>query len=207
MLYLASQSPRRQSILKDLGVQFELLLPTEDEDAESLELVIPHERSLDYVSRVTLAKLDAAVIRLKKRQLPWYPILCADTTVSIPLLGEDLILGKPQNNTHALEILEQLNHQCHQVHTTIAVQIHPESSPEILVSTSNVYFANNSSDKLNAYIATGEPMGKAGAYAIQGIGSSLIQKIEGSHSSIMGLPVYETCLLLDKALIPYILYL
>jgi len=207
MLYLASQSPRRQSILKDLGVQFELLLPTRDEDAESLELVIPQESSLDYVRRVTLAKLEAAVVRLKKRQLPWYPILCADTTVSIQLLGQDLILGKPNDDAHALDILKQLNHQCHQVHTAIAVQINPETPPEILVSTSNVYFANNSLEKLQAYISTKEPMGKAGAYAIQGIGSSLIQKIEGSHSSIMGLPVYETCLLLDKASIPYILYL
>jgi septum formation protein len=207
MLYLASQSPRRQAILKDLGVQFELLIAAADEDAESLELVIPHEPSLDYVRRVTLAKLNAAVNRLKNRQLDWHPILCADTTVSIYKLGEDHILGKPKDDNDALEILKQLNHQCHQVHTAIAVQIDPESTPELLVSSSNVYFANNSPEKLKAYIATKEPMGKAGAYAIQGIGSSLIQKIEGSHSSIMGLPVYETCLLLDKASIPYILYL
>ncbi len=205
MLYLASQSPRRQSILKDLGVKFELLVPSDDENAEALEIVLPQERSIDYVSRVTLAKLEAAVIRLKSRRLDWQPILCSDTTVSIHLSDQDIILGKPNNDAHALEILLKLNQKKHQVHTAVAIQMQPQSRPEILLSSSDVYFANNSLEKLKAYVATKEPQGKAGAYAIQGIGSCLIQKIEGSHSSIMGLPIYETCLLLEKAAIPYIL--
>jgi septum formation protein len=205
MLYLASQSPRRQSILKDLGVKFELLLPSDDENAEGLEIVLPQERSIDYVSRVTLAKLEAAVIRLNSRGLDWRPILCSDTTVSIHLSDQDIILGKPLDDAHALEILIELNQKKHQVHTAVAIQMQPESRPEILLSSSDVYFADNSLEKLKAYVATKEPQGKAGAYAIQGIGACLIQKIEGSHSSIMGLPIYETCLLLEKASIPYIL--
>lgn len=206
MLYLASQSPRRQSILIDLNVHFSLLLPKPNEDTEALEEVIPHESSKDYVLRVTLLKLAAAVKRLHQQELDWHPILCADTTVSLQKDGEDIILGKPKDNQDALKMLSLLNSQCHEVHTAIAMQNHLGQAPEYLIHTSKVYFANNSENKLKAYVATQEPMGKAGSYAIQGIGSSLIEKIEGSHSGIMGLPIFETCQLLEKAKIAYILY-
>ena len=206
MLYLASQSPRRQSILIDLNVHFSLLLPKPNEDTEALEEVIPHESSKDYVLRVTLLKLAAAVKRLHQQELDWHPILCADTTVSLQKDGEDIILGKPKDNQDALKMLSLLNSQCHEVHTAIAMQNHLGQAPEYLIHTSKVYFANNSENKLKAYVATQEPMGKAGSYAIQGIGSSLIEKIEGSHSGIMGLPIFETCQLLEKAEIAYILY-
>jgi septum formation protein len=206
MLYLASQSPRRQSILIDLNVHFSLLLPKPNEDAEALEEVIPHESSKDYVLRVTLLKLAAAVKRLHQQELDWHPILCADTTVSLQKDGEDIILGKPKDNQDALKMLSLLNSQCHEVHTAIAMQNHLGQAPEYLIHTSKVYFANNSENKLKAYVATQEPMGKSGSYAIQGIGSSLIEKIEGSHSGIMGLPIFETCQLLEKAKIAYILY-
>jgi septum formation protein len=102
--------------------------------------------------------------------------------------------------------LMQLNHQCHEVHTAVALQIDPLQPPECVIQTSKVYFGHHSVNKLKAYVATQEPMGKAGAYAIQGIGSTLIEKIEGSHSGIMGLPIFETCQLLEKAKIAYILY-
>ena len=205
MLYLASQSPRRQSLLKDLGVDFTLLLPGDQEDAEALEVALPEENSKAYVLRVTLLKLDAAVNRLNNQGLNWAPI-CADTTVAIHQRHADVILGKPKDDDEALAMLTQLNNQCHEVHTAVAIQISPDEPPDIFVVTSQVYFANNSQAKLMAYVATHEPLGKAGAYAIQGLGSTLIEKVEGSHSAIMGLPIYETSLLLEKAGIPYILY-
>jgi septum formation protein len=206
MLYLASQSPRRQSLLKELQVAFDLLLPEAHEDTESLEEVLPSEAALDYVRRITLLKLEAAVKRLERKGLEWAPILCADTTVAIRQGSSDLILGKPVDSHDALQMLTLLNHHCHDVHTAIALQIHPHQPPECLVSSSKVFFADHGAEKLQAYVATQEPMGKAGAYAIQGLGGALIAKIEGSHSSIMGLPLYETSLLLEKAGITYILY-
>jgi septum formation protein len=206
MLYLASQSPRRQSLLKELQVAFDLLLPEAHEDTESLEEVLPSEAALDYVRRITLLKLEAAVKRLERKGLKWAPILCADTTVALRQGSSDLILGKPIDSHDALQMLTLLNHQCHDVHTAIALQIQPDQPPECLVSSSKVFFADHGAEKLQAYVATQEPMGKAGAYAIQGLGGALIAKIEGSHSSIMGLPLYETSLLLEKAGITYILY-
>jgi septum formation protein len=206
MLYLASQSPRRQSLLKELQVAFDLLLPEAHEDTESLEEVLPSEAALDYVRRITLLKLEAAVKRLERKGLKWAPILCADTTVALRQGSSDLILGKPVDSYDALQMLTLLNHQCHDVHTAIALQIQPDQPPECLVSSSKVFFADHGAEKLQAYVATQEPMGKAGAYAIQGLGGALIAKIEGSHSSIMGLPLYETSLLLEKAGITYILY-
>jgi len=205
MLYLASQSPRRQAILNDLQVNFQLLLPDSSENPELLEVALPQEASIDYVQRVTLLKLQAAVERHNRQALPWAPILCADTTVALTKDGHELILGKPHDDADALSMLELLNDQCHMVHTAIAIQIEQNQAPECVVSSSKVYFANNSTQKLKSYVATSEPLGKAGAYAIQGYGSCLIEKIEGSHSSIMGLPIFETSRLLEKAGIRFIL--
>jgi septum formation protein len=205
MLYLASQSPRRQAILHDLKVNFQLLLPDSSENSELLEVALPQEASKDYVQRVTLLKLQAAVERLNRQALPWAPILCADTTVALTQDGREMILGKPDDASEALSMLELLNDQCHVVHTAIALQIEQNQAPEFVISTSKVYFANNSTQKLNSYVATNEPLGKAGAYAIQGYGSCLIEKIEGSHSSIMGLPIFEMSRLLEKAGIGFIL--
>jgi septum formation protein len=205
MLYLASQSPRRQSILHDLQVNFQLLLPDSSENIELLEIVLPQEASIDYVQRVTLLKLKAAVERLNRQVLPWAPILCADTTVAFTQDSQEIILGKPNDADDALSMLELLNNHCHVVHTAIAMQIKQNQAPEYVISSSKVYFANNSKQKLKSYVATNEPLGKAGAYAIQGYGSCLIEKIEGSHSSIMGLPIFETSRLLEKSGIGFIL--
>ena len=197
-IYLASQSPRRAELLKQLGINFELLLPTKDEDAEALEILLPNETAIDYVARVTLAKLHAAKLRLAKLNKPWRPILSADTTVVINTnLGES-ILGKPENAEHALEILSQLNGNTHTVHTAIALSQNENGSDLINISSSSVTFGKWSIDHLKAYIETNEPMGKAGAYGIQGIGGSLIKSFNGSYSGIMGLPLYETSLLLEQ---------
>jgi septum formation protein len=204
-IYLASQSPRRQELLTQIGVQFELLLADSNEDAESLEIQLPDEPALDYVKRVTLAKLTAAKQRLHVRGLPSSPILCADTTVALTLNNgksiKEIILGKPQDHQDAKRILQLLSGKTHQVHTAVAVTGKPhinDDEPRLLVSSSQVTFKSLTDEEINAYTSTNEPMGKAGAYGIQGIGGCLISSISGSFSGIMGLPLYETSQLMHE---------
>ncbi len=189
-IYLASQSPRRQSLLSQMGQGFVLLLPDPSEDVESLESTQARESPLDYVKRVTALKLRAALNRWRLRGLSLAPILCADTTVA---LGSD-ILGKPQDRQHAQDMLRALSGKTHAVYTAIAAGTPLEERHAI--SVSQVRFATWSDAELNGYLDTGEWDGKAGAYAIQGRAAAHIAHIEGSYSGIMGLPVYETTELL-----------
>lgn len=198
-LYLASQSPRRQELLQQMGLRYQLLIADANEDVEALETQIPNESSLTYVRRVTLAKLSASIKRLQTRQLPWAPILCADTTVSIQVDGTEEILGKPLNDEDAIRILKLLSGQTHQVHTAIALQKEINSTPQVLISSSKVSFEVLSLDQIHAYVASGEHLGKAGAYGIQGLAACFIKHIEGSFSGIMGLPVFETAQLIQDA--------
>lgn len=198
-IYLASQSPRRQELLKQIGVQFELLLPDPSENSESIEIPLPHEKARAYVERVTTAKSKTALARWQKLQLPWAPILCADTTVSLPHSQDGEILGKPRDAADATRILSMLSGRTHEVLTAVALTINPNDEPICLIQVSEVEFTSLSSEQITAYIASGEPFGKAGAYGIQGLGSSLIPSIRGSYSGIMGLPIFETTLLLDRA--------
>jgi septum formation protein len=204
-IYLASQSPRRQELLKQIGVKYEMLAPEPGEDAESIEASLPDEKARDYVARVTLAKSEAALERHMERALPWAPILCADTTVSLPghLGGE--ILGKPFDAIDAERILNLLSGKSHQVLTAVALRISPTSEPISIVQTSEVTFAKLSADQIAKYIASGEAFGKAGAYGIQGLGSTLIESITGSYSGIMGLPLFETSQLFNLAQVTYLL--
>ena len=197
-IYLASQSPRRQELLQQIGVTFELLLADATEDAESLEAHVAGEPALNYVQRVTLAKVTAALQRLQKRHLAWAPILCADTTVAIVIDGKEMILGKPEDAADAKRILKLLSGKTHQVHTAVAVLSNQNEPPKQLVSTSSVTFKQLDESEIDAYIASQEPMGKAGAYGIQGIAGSFVGHISGSFSSIMGLPLYETAQLLQE---------
>jgi septum formation protein len=204
-IYLASQSPRRQELLTQIGVQFELLLADSSEDAESLEIQLPDEPALDYVKRVTVVKLTAAKQRLHARGLPSAPILCADTTVALSLDDgksiKEIILGKPTDHQDAKRILQLLSGKTHQVHTAVAVAGKPhinDDEPRLLVSSSQVTFKPLADEEINAYISTNEPMGKAGAYGIQGIGGCLISSILGSFSGIMGLPLFETSQLMHE---------
>ncbi len=209
LIYLASQSPRRQALLTQIGVKFQLLLADPSEDAESLEAQLADEPALVYVKRVTLAKLAAAKQRLLtkqlKQELPTAPILCADTTVALTLDDgksiKEIILGKPTDHQDAKRILQLLSGKTHQVHTAVAVLSKPhmnDDQPKLLVSSSQVTFKSLSDAKIDAYISTNEPMGKAGAYGIQGIGGCLISTISGSYSGIMGLPLYETSQLMHE---------
>jgi septum formation protein len=191
-VYLASQSPRRRQLLDQIGVRYELLLPLPDEDAEALEVVLPGEAPLSYVKRVTQLKLASAMMRLRARKLPKGPVLCADTTVA---LGRE-ILGKPQNVQDALRILEKLSGKTHRVLTAVAIGEGKRSVSSVSIST--VTFASMTLAEMKAYAASGEPMGKAGAYGVQGLAAAHISAIKGSYSGIMGLPLYETAKLLRQ---------
>jgi septum formation protein len=192
-VYLASQSPRRRQLLEQLGVRYELLLPDEREDAEALEVVLKNEAPAAYVKRVTNLKLDAALARLKRRQLTPAPVLCSDTTVA---LGRT-IYGKPDGNQDAQRMLAELAGHTHRVLTAVAVQSGRQRHEAL--SISKVTFEGMTHKQISAYTATGEPLGKAGAYAVQGRAARYITSISGSYSGIMGLPIRETALLLKAA--------
>jgi septum formation protein len=192
-IYLASQSPRRAQLLGQLGVRHELLLADADEDAESLESVLPNEAPTTYVQRVTALKLDAAVARLRRRGLADAPVLCADTTVA---LGRT-ILGKPEDAADAARMLRLLSGATHRVLTAVALQ--HGAQRHAALSVSRVRFANITDAQIARYAESGEPLGKAGAYAIQGAAAAFIEHISGSYSGIMGLPMFETAGLLRNA--------
>lgn len=192
-IYLASQSPRRRQLLEQLGVRYELLLPDKEEDAESLEAVLKSEAPAAYVQRVTGLKLDAAVARMKRRRLPPAPILCSDTTVA---MGR-VIYGKPDDAKDAARMLRELSGGTHRVLTAVAVQAGRRRFEAL--SDSKVSFDALTPAQIRSYVASGEPMGKAGAYAVQGRVAMHISRINGSYSGIMGLPLRETARLLQAA--------
>ncbi len=224
-VYLASQSPRRRQLLEQLGVAHELLLPGDDEDAEALEAPLPGEAPARYVRRVTGLKLDAALARLARRGLPPAPVLCSDTTVA---LGRTLY-GKPADDRDAARMLGELAGRTHRVLTAVAIGRLPGgrgraataaatgagaghsagggvvAGPLRLeaLSESLVTFEPLTRAQIARYVATGEPRGKAGAYAVQGTAAMHITAMRGSYSGIMGLPLHETAGLLRRyGLIP-----
>lgn len=195
LIYLASQSPRRRQLLDQLGVRHALLVPdagAEAAAAEALEAVAPGELPAAYVQRVTLLKLQAARARLKARGLPPAPILCSDTTVAI---GRR-ILGKPDDAAEARAMLQALSGRSHRVLTAVAVGTARRTLAALSVST--VRFAPLDAALIDAYIASGQPFGKAGGYAIQSQLAGWIPEVRGSYSGIMGLPLHETAQLLRQ---------
>ena len=192
-VYLASQSPRRAQLLDQLGIAHQPLLADAGEDAEALEAVLPRESASAYVQRVTALKLDAAVRRLKARSLPAAPVLCADTTVA----QGGRILGKPADAGEARDMLARLAGRTHRVLTAVAVQAGRRRFAAL--SVSQVRFTALTQAQIDAYVASGEPMGKAGAYAIQGRAGAFAEHMAGSYSGIMGLPAFETAQLLRAA--------
>lgn len=198
-IYLASQSPRRQELLKQIGVQFEMLIAAPGEDTESLEEPLPNEKALQYVERVTFAKSAIALARWQNSGKPWAPILCADTTVSLPGNPASEILGKPTDAADAARILAMLSGKVHEVLTAVVLIVDPKENPLCLVQVSDVEFAHLTNTQIDSYIQSGEPFGKAGAYGIQGLGGAFIPSIKGSYSGIMGLPIFEVNQLLDFA--------
>jgi septum formation protein len=195
MIYLASRSPRRRELLQQVGIRFEPLLFREGSraDADTDEAVRAGEDPDAYVRRVTNMKAIAAWSRVTMRRgLQRKPVLVADTTVA---LGNE-ILGKPADRADAERMLALLSGTQHRVLTAVAVVL--ESRVEMLVSESQVTFSRLTADRIAAYVASGEPFDKAGAYGIQGRAAAFIERIEGSYSGIMGLPLHETVTLLAK---------
>jgi septum formation protein len=195
MIYLASRSPRRRELLAQIGVKFEPLLFREGprQDADTDEAVRPGEQPDDYVRRVTQLKSEAAWQRVvMRRGLQRKPVLAADTTVAIG--GE--ILGKPNDRADAERILKTLSGTQHRVLTAVALQY--ESRFEVAVSESLVTFTALDPEHIAAYVQSGEPFDKAGAYAIQGRAAAFVERLEGSYTGVMGLPLFETANLLRK---------
>lgn len=195
MIYLASRSPRRRELLQQIGVKFEPLLFREGsrQDRETSEEVQPGEQPDDYVRRVTDLKVNAAWDRVvMRRGLQRKPVLAADTTVA--LASE--ILGKPSDKADAERILKLLSGTQHRVLTAVALKFEDQSRME--VSESFVTFTALDEARITAYVASGEPFDKAGAYGIQGRAGAFVERLEGSYTGVMGLPLFETARLLRE---------
>ena len=195
MIYLASRSPRRRELLQQIGVKFEPLLFREGprQDGETSEDVLAGEQPDEYVRRVTQLKVDAAWERVvMRRGLQRKPVLAADTTVA--LAGE--ILAKPVDRADAERMLRLLAGTQHRVLTAVAVQFDERCRLE--VSESLVTFTPLDDARIAAYVTTGEPFDKAGAYAIQGRAGAFVERLEGSYTGVMGLLLFETARLLRE---------
>jgi septum formation protein len=197
-IYLASRSPRRRELLKQIGVPFELLLLREDlrRGADVDETPLSDESPGVYVLRVAGAKVTAAVRQIAFRGLPQKPVLAADTTV----VFDDRIIGKPLNAGDATRMLRALSGREHQVLTAVALALREQVETQI--SVSSVWFHELTDADIRRYVATGEPLDKAGGYAIQGRAGAFVTRITGSYSGIMGLPLAETAELLMRFDIP-----
>jgi septum formation protein len=193
-IYLASQSPRRRELLKQIGVNFEVLLLRTDprRNVDVHETPHPGEAPEDYVLRICEAKARAGMNTLKFRSLPAFPVLSADTTVS----QNGKIIGKPFDRKEAASMLRELSGRQHQVLTAVAVAF--EDRIELRLNTTTVTFAALSEDRIRRYVLTDEPHDKAGAYGIQGQAGSFVQHLSGSYSGVMGLPLFETVELLRQ---------
>ena len=186
-IYLASRSPRRRELLAQFGVPFHLLMfrTRPDSGPELNEDPHPGEAPGDYVLRIAREKAVSGWSRMLQRRLPPAPVLAADTTVAL----EDRIFGKPGDQSEAEQILAALSGKRHEVLTALALKYgdHLET----------VQFREISPQEIRDYVATGECNDKAGAYAIQGRAAMFVREIRGSHSGIVGLPLYETAQLLQ----------
>ncbi|MES2353323.1 MAG: Maf family protein [Pseudomonadota bacterium] len=197
-IYLASKSPRRRELLKQIGVNFEVLLLRE---FPALRQDIDERPNLDeaaelYVVRVARQKAEIGALRVQERHLPVLSVLSADTTV---VLG-NTIIGKPADKNQAAEILHQLSGKTH--HVMSAVALYHSGQVSSVLSITEVRFRELSNEEIHRYIASGEPMDKAGAYGIQGRAAAFIAGIAGSYSGVMGLPLFETVELLKKINFP-----
>jgi septum formation protein len=192
--YLASRSPRRRELLKQIGLAFEVILlreqPARGPDVN--ETALPGETPDDYVRRIGKLKADVGWDRVVQRQLPRQPVLAADTTVCV----DKDILGKPADRADAVRLLGLLSGREHRVLT--AVSIRYESRWKMTINETVVRFRPLSPADIQTYVDSGEPMDKAGGYAIQGRAAAFVPELRGSYSGVMGLPLYETAQLIES---------
>ncbi len=193
-IYLASQSPRRRELLKQIGINFEMLLLRSDPRRKISVDETPHadEQPDNYVRRVSQAKAVAGYGALRFRNLPPFPVLAADTTVTL----DGKIFGTPESAGQAAEMLRQLSGREHQVLSAVAIVM--DEHVEVAVSTSTVRFATLSEERIRRYLLNREYADKAGGYAIQGQAGAFIEHLSGSYSGVMGLPLFETVNLLQR---------
>jgi septum formation protein len=185
VIYLASRSPRRVELLKQIGILC-VTLPADIDETQNL-----NESSIDYVMRLARQKAEACSQALNSEQR-LSPILAADTTVVL----DEQVLGKPEDDNDARQILTRLSGRVHQVHTAVALAFNNQI--EVVLSTTVVEMMDLSVAQIEAYIASGDHRDKAGSYGIQGAAGAWIKRIEGSYTGVMGLPLYETAALLRK---------
>ena len=193
-IYLTSKSPRRRELLRQIGIEFEILMLREGDvrDGAVSEIVLPGEAPEDYVARVAREKAESGAGAVLWRKLPQRPVLASDTIVTL----DSLILGKPANMEDAVSTLKLLSGRTHQVLTSVAVMANGQMFEAM--QRSEVTFGELSEHTLRAYCALSEPYDKAGGYAVQGYAAQFIERITGSYSGIMGLPLFETTQLLQK---------
>jgi len=182
-IYLASASPRRRELLTQIGIRYELLKVTVP------EIPLLDEKAQDFVQRVALEKAQAGKCLLTPEDT--HPVLGADTAVVI----DGCILGKPADRQEALGMLTSLSGRRHQVMSAVAMAAEHAA---VILNISQVTFRNLSVEEIEAYWESGECYDKAGAYAIQGRAAIFVQKLRGSYSGVMGLPLYETAALLQQ---------
>ena len=190
-IYLASQSPRRRELLKQIGISFEVLpLRAAPDRADVIEIPHPGEAPEDFAQRMAREKAASGWRAVEGRKLLKFPVMGADTLVDM----DDEILGKPAGRNEAGAMLTRMAGRSHWVHTAVAMQL--EAHLEWRLSSSKVEFAALSTEEIQRYLDSGEFVGKAGAYGIQGRAGAFVSRIVGSYSGIMGLPLFETTKLL-----------
>jgi septum formation protein len=193
-IYLCSQSPRRRELLKQIGVNFGMLLLRNDPRrmVNVDETPFPNEAPIEYVQRICRAKAEAGLDAMNHRNLPPFPVLAADTTVTL----DNAILGKPNNLADATDMLKRLSGRTHQVLTSVAMAF--EDRIELRLSTTAVKFSTLDDDRIHRYLLANDTLDKAGSYGIQGYAGAFIERIEGSYTGVMGLPLFETVELLRE---------
>lgn len=193
-IYLASKSPRRRELLRQIGVNFDVLTfrsGERGEDADVDETPFRDEAVDRYVERLALAKAEAGRRRVIWRKLMLRPVLAADTTIEL----DGAIIGKPADAAEAQDILKRLSGRSHRVLTAVAMSDGERTRSRL--SVSEVRFRTLPEQEIRRYVASGEPMDKAGAYGIQGHAALFVEEIRGSYSGIMGLPLFDTGILLE----------
>jgi len=182
MIYLASLSPRRCELLKQINVAYQQIA------VDVVETPYPNELAQEYVRRIALSKARTGHLLVPKNQ----PVFGADTTV----VCDGQLFGKPVDADDAKKMLKRLSGRAHQVMTAVALVT--TTIERVDLSITKVYLQELTESDIQAYVASGEPLDKAGSYAIQGLASVFIERIEGSYSGVMGLPLHETAVLLAE---------